>query len=148
MYKKVGGERGFGLIEVLISLALLGIIVVAFTMAINIALRAVLITDERNIAESLAKSQIEYIKEQGYDNANDNFNNEAIYSKIDTSEYPSFALYSENRAGEAVEDIIGIPWNTGAGVMVALDEGIQKVKLIIKNNDEDVLVLEDYKVDR
>ena len=141
-------EQGYSLIEVLVSIGLIAIIAVAFTMALTVSSRSLLIADERNIAESLAKSQIEYIKNQEYANANDYVNDEAVYLPIDTSEYPSFAVYSENRTGQVVSTIIGIPYDTGAGVLVADDDGIQRIKLIIMNNDNNILVIEDFKVDR
>ncbi|UCG55222.1 MAG: prepilin-type N-terminal cleavage/methylation domain-containing protein [Dehalococcoidia bacterium] len=148
MHKKARSEHGYSLIEVLVSIALIAIIAVAFTMALTVSSRSLLIADERNIAESLAKSQIEYIKNQEYVNANDYVNDEAIYLPIDTSEYPSFAVYSENRTGEVASNIIGIPYDPGAGLLVTDDDGIQRIKLIIKNNDNNVLVLENFKVDR
>ncbi len=150
MIKIVKNERGFGLVEVLMALALLGIIAVAFIMAIAVASQAILIADERTTAESLARSQLEYIKEQPY--VYDEIVTDevyAIYNGIDIEDdYPSFRIYSENRLGEVVEDIIGIPWNSATGEVADPDEGLQMIKLVIQNNGEEVLVLEDYKVDR
>jgi prepilin-type N-terminal cleavage/methylation domain-containing protein len=157
---KINSERGFGLVEVLMALALLGIIAVAFVMAINVASRAILIADERTTAESLAKSQLEYIKEQNY--VEDEIVGDevyAIYYPIDTSvEHPSFNIGSIIEvAGEevAVEEIIGVPWNSGDGQAASSDDGLQRVKLIVCNNGEDgvsledyVIILEEYKVDR
>ena len=150
------------------ALALLGIIAVTFLAAINVASRAILIADERTTAESLAKSQMEAIKEQDYiEDVIVGDEVYAIYSPIDTSEeHPSFNIGSIIEvAGEqvAVGDIIGIPWNSGplvlepgAGTPASIDEGLQRVKLIVCNNGEDVevsledyvIILEDYKVDR
>jgi len=142
------------------ALALLGIIAVAFIMAINIASRSILIADERTTAESLAKSQMEYIKEQGY--VYDEIVGDevyAIYYAIDISEeHPSFNIGSVIRIdGEetAVEEIIGVPWDSGTGEAAPSDVGLQRIKLIICNNGEDgvsledyVIILEDFKVDR
>ena len=149
MLKIAKSERGFGLVEVLMALALLGIIAVAFVMAITVASQAILIADERTTAESLAKSQMESIKEQNYiEDVIVGVEPYAVYYGIDTSEYPSFAIYSENRLGEVVEDIIGIPWDSEAGDVADEDIGLQMIKLVIQNNGEEVLVLEGYKVDR
>ncbi len=60
-------EKGFALIEVIIAVALLGIISVAFLGALATASKAIFVSDERATAESLARSQMEYIKIQDYD---------------------------------------------------------------------------------
>ncbi|MFC2026576.1 prepilin-type N-terminal cleavage/methylation domain-containing protein [Chloroflexota bacterium] len=160
MFKKVKSERGFGLIEVLMALALLGIIAVTFLAAINVASRAILIADERTTAENLAKSQMESIKGQNYiedETVGDEVY--AIYDGIDTSvDYPSFNIGSIITIDEvevAMEDIIGIPWDSGDGEAASSDDGLQRVKLIVCNNGEDgvsledyVIILEDFKVDR
>jgi len=168
MFRIIKNEKGFGLIEVLMALALLGIIAVTFLAAINVASRAILIADERTTAESLAKSQMEYIKEQEY--IEDEIVGDevyAIYYSIDTSvAHPSFNIGSivkkvidEELVEVAVEEIIGVPWDSGLGEEVgtpaSTDEGLQRVKLIVCNNGEDgvsledyVIILEDFKVDR
>ena len=57
---------GFTLIEVLIALALFAIIAIVFAGGLATASRAVLIADVRTRAESLARTQMESIKEQDY----------------------------------------------------------------------------------
>jgi len=60
------GQKGFLLIEILVGLALLGIITVVFLNGLSTAAKGVSVSQERVSAESLAKSQIEYIKLQDY----------------------------------------------------------------------------------
>jgi len=60
------GQRGVALLEILVGLALLGIIGVAFISGMTSTFKAIDISQERVAAESLAKSQIEYLKVQDY----------------------------------------------------------------------------------
>ena len=52
-----GSSRGFTMIEVVIAIALIGIIGVAVLNALSTASMALIIADERATAESLARSQ-------------------------------------------------------------------------------------------
>lgn len=66
MIKRLRKQRGFTLIEVIIAMALLGIIAIAFLGALATASSSIIIADERTTAESLARSQMEYAKNQDY----------------------------------------------------------------------------------
>ena len=59
-----GSSNGFTLIEVLVALALFGIIAITFLGGLTTASRAVLTGDIRTTAESLAGTQMEYVKNQ------------------------------------------------------------------------------------
>ena len=59
-------EKGFSLLEVMIAIALMGIIAVAFLGTLATASKALFIADERATAESLVRSQMEYIRTQPY----------------------------------------------------------------------------------
>jgi len=62
MAKLIKNERGFTFVEVVIALAILGVIAAGFLMALATASKAIIIADERTTAESLARSQMEYVK--------------------------------------------------------------------------------------
>jgi len=62
----VKNEKGFSLIEILISIAIMGILAVAFLGGLGTASKALFIADERETAMNLAQSQMEYILEQDY----------------------------------------------------------------------------------
>jgi len=66
MLKSMRNEKGISLIEVIIALALLGIVGLAFLGALSTASKAVFIVDERATAESLARTEMEYVKSQPY----------------------------------------------------------------------------------
>jgi type II secretory pathway pseudopilin PulG len=65
------GQRGVMLFEILVGLALLGIIGVAFISGMTSTFNAIGVSQEKVAAESLAKSQIEYLKVQYYIHVDD-----------------------------------------------------------------------------
>jgi prepilin-type N-terminal cleavage/methylation domain-containing protein len=64
--RSLGDERGFSLLEVIVSLALLGIVGVGLLSALATVSSVTLKTDERQTATNLAETQMEYVKNQGY----------------------------------------------------------------------------------
>jgi prepilin-type N-terminal cleavage/methylation domain-containing protein len=143
-----GRSRGFTLIEVLIALALFAIIAIVFAGGLSTASRAVLIADVRTRAESLARTQMESIKEEGYN---------STYSKISipgvTDSSGSYLICSCNRTGSVVnctsaQRIVAVAWNSTTNQPATGDTGIQKITLVIKHDDREVTRLEGYKVDR
>ena len=64
-----GNSRGFTLVEVVIAMALIAIIGVAFLGGLSNAMWSLHIADVRTTAESLARSEMEYIKSDQYEDA-------------------------------------------------------------------------------
>ena len=118
-----GNSEGMMLIEVLVALAILGVVAVAFLGGLATAFRGDIIADERSTALSLAHSQMEYVKSQEY-----------VY------EATAYDVLSGIPGGYTVQ-VVAEPLDTP-------DDGIQKITVIIKHHDNEVLTLEDYKVDR
>ncbi len=59
-------ERGVTLIEVVIALGVLGVLAVGFFNGLSGSSKAVITTDERATAESLARTEMEYVVDQKY----------------------------------------------------------------------------------
>ncbi len=131
MIRLVKNEKGFTLIEVVIAIALLGIIASGFLMALSGATKAILVADERTTAESLARSQMEYVKNQTYDDTN----NPPQYSQL-----PSIPTdYTIALTAERLD-----PEGDGTGD----DDGLQKITVTISHNTKQIITLEEYKGNR
>jgi len=144
-----GRSRGFSLIEVVIAIALIGIIGAAILSALSTASLALIIADQRATAESLARSQMEYVKNQLY----------IDYSKPGHEEYDVMAGGSENYDIDMTVEPLnpktyepyGCDEETG---VCAYDEGIQMITVTVTyytvrgDNEmrEQRYALEDYKV--
>jgi len=81
-FRLLRGQQGIGLIETVVALALLGLIGVAFLNGLTTTSNAVMISQERVIAESLAKSQLEDIKAQGYITVEESVSANCTYEEI------------------------------------------------------------------
>jgi len=145
MLKALKKKSGVSFIEVLIALAILGIIATAFITAIFVATMSIAIADERTNAESLAKTQMEYVKQQPY-------NDSGLYFEIDLDgtqylEGTPYSIWSVDSEDIIVEEIVAVPWDSQNDEAAPADVGLQKIILKIFHGDREVLTLEGYKVD-
>jgi prepilin-type N-terminal cleavage/methylation domain-containing protein len=99
-------QKGFTLIEVLISIAILGIITIGIMNGLTGIMRSVHYTDSREQAKNIAETQIEAVKNQPY--------NTTAYTKITC---PS---------GYRIDDIIpiSVPGNP--------DRNVQQVTITVR----------------
>jgi prepilin-type N-terminal cleavage/methylation domain-containing protein len=125
-----GRSRGFTLIEVVIAMMLLGIIGVAILGALSYASTVLITVDRRATAESLAKTQMEYVKSQNYTSASNG--GVATYQKITGIPY-GYNISSATRTGWTL-NITGIPWDSGNNTASYNDTGLQKIRLLISYN--------------
>jgi len=143
-------EKGFSLVEVLVALALLGIIGAAFLGSLATASKCILIADERTTAESLARSQMEYVKNQVYIDYSEDPHD--VYNTIDT---PTGSSYSISFSIVPFDPNTGVPYTPDEEGIFDGDDGIQKITVFIYHPydpihpDENIVItLEDYKVYR
>lgn len=120
-------EKGFSLIEVILAIALLGVVAIAFLSALAGGSKAIFIADERATAESLARAQMEYVRNQEYDAEND----PPVYAKIP---YPD---------GYEI-DLIPVRLDPN-GDGTDTDDGIQSISVVIKHHGKEIFTLEGYR---
>lgn len=114
-------EKGFSLIEVLIAIAVLGIIVVGFLGALGTGTKSAGITDERATAKNLAESQMEYVKNQPF--------NESSYAPAPlTGEYSGYLV--------TIDPPEPVPGRNG---------DIQKITINVYCLDKEMVKLEGFK---
>ena len=143
-------SRGQLLIEVLIALALLGIISTVFIGAMYTALHSARIADEQSIALTLCKSEIEYVKQQEYSTTDWEYSvtysgNEATLSADEGAE-PSW--WPENP-----DDLVLPSSGDFGGYMVTvtggeIESGLRLITAIAVHQGTQVLTLENYKLSR
>ena len=118
-------ESGMSLIESLVALVLISLVVMACLSGLATSSKATIIADEQGNAESLARSQMEWVKRATY-----------------------IAGASTYTAAEIPTSYTGYSVNITAASLHIPDDGIQKIMVTIGHSDRQVLTLEGYKVSR
>lgn len=142
----MGDEKGFNLLEVTLALALIGIIAVAFLLALAGASRAISIADEHATAQSLIRTEIEYLKGEDF-------------AGLPTTTPWSYKLplgnppWDEAHGLPAGYEDAGYSLNvTGDAMDVngdsTPDAGILKITITVYHHEDPIVTVEDYKVDR
>jgi type II secretory pathway pseudopilin PulG len=120
-----GSEKGISSIEVLLGIVILGLVGVSFLGGIGTGTKATVITREQSIAESLVRSEAEYVKG-------------CIY-QYDASDYP-------------VDPTLTIPVEWAVSTYVEpvhiSDDGLQEVTVSAEHQGEAILSIVIYKVAR
>lgn len=121
------GTSGMAFIETLVALVVLGVVSVAFLSGLATTSRASMIVDEQTTAESLVRSQMEWVKKISY--------------TYEATEYSPQPISSS-------DDYIGYSASIAAERLHVPDDGIQKVTVTITHYNKEVIELVGYKVDR
>jgi type II secretory pathway pseudopilin PulG len=138
-------EKGYTLLEVFIAIALMGLVSVTFLGAIYTASKAVSIADERAAAESLARTEMEYVRSQPYSAARWDYTVCSVGrsatsppSWYDVDSNPplldnSYAGYSVSVSAEGLLE-------------PSIDNEIQKITVTVtRQGGPDIITLEDYR---
>lgn len=132
-------QKGFALIEILVALALMGITAVGLLSGLSTTFRAGTISQERMVAESLAKSQWESIRAQDYILTAD-------YDPNDPDKcYEKIVIPDElDVKGYAIE--IGTPQ-----AIISPEDNefeLQSITIVINCDSKQLLTISDYRVGR
>ena len=117
-----GSSRGFTLVEVVIAIALIAIIGVGFLGGLSNAMWSLHIADVRTTAESLARSEMEYLKSMGYDaDAED-------YGPVERTGYEGYPVQVSFRD---------------------IDDGLQEITVVVGHHERaEIVTLAGYRADR
>jgi len=127
-------EAGFTLIEVLIAILLLSLVGLMIFMTLTFSSRQTLSADVRSTAESIARSEMEYIKTLPYDATS---TPNPVYTKESMSDLGVNSNWDVTIIASRLD-----PKGDGTGN----DEGIQKISVTVFNNGTSVLTVEGYKL--
>jgi prepilin-type N-terminal cleavage/methylation domain-containing protein len=120
-------EKGFTIIEVLVTLGIVGVLGASFLSSLTNSTRAVVQTDQMDTGRALAQSMMEYVKEQKY-SASGYANSTTL-----TAQYPEFNVS------------IAVSTPGSAGQRDAL---IQIVTISVTQNGKTITTLEGFKTKR
>ncbi len=116
-------EKGVGLVETLIAVAILGLALTALLSAISTGSLASTRSQERVTAENMARSELEYVKSQPY-----------------AAPPATYATVTPTAGGYAI--------SAAAAAISGADSAIEKVTVTITRDGRTLFAVEDYKVDR
>lgn len=136
------GEKGFSLIEVMIAVLLLGIVSVALLSAVSTASKAVFIAEGQASGESLARSEVEYVKSQDYSAAPWSY--ELPSETSPTGQFPAWwdeVSPPHTLPGDYVNYIVTVIVEP----LYATDNGIQKITVVVSAPSGGTVTLESYR---
>ena len=130
-----GSSQGFTILELTMAIALLGIIAVSIMTALSTATMALIISDRRATAESLARTQMEYVKDNSINPYDDEEPQTYEHGPEESPDHPGFFI---SVSAEPLHDP---------------DDGIQLITVTVTYNTlgaenqevERQFTLEDYK---
>lgn len=133
----VQNSSGLGLIEIVISVALLGVITASIPPALILITNNQSRWNEQRTAENLARNEIEYIKVTSYI-AGNSTNPQPLYGLV--TKPPDQWLVQV--LAQPIDPLTMLPLPSGQ------DQGIQKITVTISHVNKSILTTSDYKVNR
>ena len=136
-------QKGQTLVEVLIAIVILGMVAVPFLTALSVSSRAIMVTDDKAAAESLARAELEYVKNSSYSFTGFNYSLPGTPPPWDpnrTALDDCYATYSVN--------VTGVPINPENGTALSdyrNDRHIQNITVVVYHQNTSVLTMSTYK---
>jgi prepilin-type N-terminal cleavage/methylation domain-containing protein len=126
--KLLHGQKGFGLVEILVALAILGVTAVGYMSALATSTKTAVKTDQMDTGRAIAQTVMEYVKKQSFSPAGSYYNQTDIDDML--SGYPGYTV------------------NINATAAPERDTYIQKVTVTVYHTGQTVTTLEDCKAKR
>jgi len=131
-------QSGISFVEILAALSIVAVITIAFISGMNGAFKGIEMSQERVAAESLAKSQVEYIKVQ-------DFVSVATYNPGDPANRYELIDISSDLVGAGYTVEINSPQIVISGTQSGFE--LQSITVVVKRNGEAKLRMSFYRVD-
>jgi prepilin-type N-terminal cleavage/methylation domain-containing protein len=142
-------EKGFSLLEVILAMAIIGIVGVALLLALGGASRSISISDEQATAQSLTRTELEYIKSQDF-------------ADLPTSTPWSYELPLDNHPSWDEDHSLPAGYEEAGYSIIVVGDAIDidgdstpdndalKMTISVYHHDkpQPIVTVEDYKVDR
>jgi prepilin-type N-terminal cleavage/methylation domain-containing protein len=144
--KFITPQKGQTLLEVVIAIVILGMVAVPFLTALSVSSRSIMVADDKAAAESLARSELEYVKNSPY-----NFTgfvyaipgNPPPWDSSRTALDDCYLSYSVNVNGTPIDPETGAPLSDRKD-----DKHIQNITVVVYHGNKSVLTMSTYKMDR
>jgi type II secretory pathway pseudopilin PulG len=126
-------EEGTTLVEELVTVAIIGIGIVILVAMIYTGVKGVRLVDDKMLAESLARSQLEIIKDAAYQD-----------DPVSVP-YPAVAPIPNYSVAVGIEY-----WNASSSIFVSAvrNDGLQKITVTVSSAGTPLVQNAEYKVDR
>ena len=129
----IADPAGFSLVEELVALGLVALGIVLLVAMITTGSVGVSTLGDKTTADSLARSQLELVKAAAYE------------PDPSTNPYPSVSVTAPYSSSLTVEY-----WDEAneAFVSSVQNSGLQRITVTVSRDGDDIVTLQDYKVDR
>jgi prepilin-type N-terminal cleavage/methylation domain-containing protein len=149
--RAIKSEKGFNLMEVALAMVIISGIAVLYLSYLATGSRAIFIADERATAESLARAQMEYVRDQEYSSADWNYT--VTSSELTSTDPPTAGWWDDDPPPLLSDDYATytVIVNTEP-LSGSIDNGIQVITVTIQNTiseeTKEIFTLEGYRTSR
>ncbi len=118
--RPIRGQRGDMLIEILVAVAILGVVAVAFLSALLSGYLALVLADEKTMAESLTRTELEHVRNAEYPVVSDNHTPVAGYDVVTYAVYTDPVTYLPTTTAMGRQEVTVEVWHQGELVLVTV----------------------------